>query len=90
MLKSLKKRVAKLEEHLNWDEDIYVIIKYKGETTEEAIEKHLQEYPHHRGSEEPFIAISTERHHFPSSRRDRSKIQVRSRWSQDRLGRRQE
>ena len=48
MLRSIKRRVSKLEGQLGQKQGAPLIIVHPGETKEEAMEKHFQEHPDHR------------------------------------------
>jgi hypothetical protein len=47
MLRTIKKRVKKMEDQLG-PQGVPVILVQPGETTEAAQKRHLQEHPHHR------------------------------------------
>ena len=48
MLRSIKRRVSKLEGQLGQKQGAPLIIVHPGETKEEAMEKHFREHPDHR------------------------------------------
>jgi hypothetical protein len=58
MLRSIKKRVSKLEGQLGRKKSFGIIIVQPGETKEEAQERHIREHPEDR-KRDNFIIIST-------------------------------
>ena len=61
MLRSIKRRVSKLEGQLGRKQDAPLMIVLPGGTKEEAMEKHFREHPDHRGCEPVLILLAGSR-----------------------------